>query len=63
MSLQLPVFVSMENVFCNQLVSKNQFLRGEVFANCPHVIVLKKRGGKIGTGLIYLRTGIRDGLL
>jgi hypothetical protein len=42
--LQLSVFVSMETVFRNQLFSKNQFLRGKVFAhsfprNGPHVTI------------------------
>jgi hypothetical protein len=45
-SLQLSVFVSMENVFCNQLISKNQSLRGNALANSlprngSHVTICK----------------------
>jgi hypothetical protein len=43
-SLQISVFVSMENVFRDQLVSKNQSLRGNALAsslpiNGPHVTI------------------------
>jgi hypothetical protein len=46
MNLQLSFFVSMENVFLNKLVSKNQSLLSNAVANSlpgngPHVAILK----------------------
>jgi hypothetical protein len=46
--LQLSVSVSLETVFCNQLLSRNQSLSGNVFAhsfprNGPHVTIFKNK--------------------
>jgi hypothetical protein len=57
--LQFSTFVSMETVFCNQLVSKNQSLWGKLFANSfpkngPHVTILIYHHVMIASFMLYI---------